>query len=330
METALELVKTSIGDSSLKQNKTFFNGMVGLYSLATVICSNLAYKNRTSKYFHLLLNHIDDVNLNENQLFNGYSGLVSCILFVYEHLPDEFEDKSELLPLLGKYTRRMFSDSMEIKHSLKGYKQFGAAVGLAGILFVLMHDGKLLSEQSHKAAILSHLEKLVQLNQGGSFPVSDSPFSGEINDPLRNQWCQGAPGIIFTLVKAYNVFGDEKYLKVAEEVAEKIWERGLVLKGANLCHGVCGNAYSFLALYNATSNDKKEKYLYYASQFCVAAANPEINCQFIGFPCSRKVMGIPDYPFSLMEGIAGEACFYLDMLRPSLAQFPGFGWKDIL
>ena len=39
-----------------------------------------------------------------------------------------------------------------------------------------------------------------------------------------------------------------KYLAAARRCADVVWHRGLLKKGDGLCHGIAGNAYSFLAL----------------------------------------------------------------------------------
>ena len=38
----------------------------------------------------------------------------------------------------------------------------------------------------------------------------------------------------------------------------------------------------------------------------------------------RFVMGTPDYPYSLMEGTAGDLHFYADLIDPENAYFPGY------
>lgn len=48
------------------------------------------------------------------------------------------------------------------------------------------------------------------------------------------------------------MFKDEKYLKLALGAGEVVWQRGLLRKGYSICHGVAGNAYSFLDLYQTT------------------------------------------------------------------------------
>ncbi|MBO8590027.1 hypothetical protein INN88_15650, partial [Staphylococcus aureus] len=66
-------------------------------------------------------------------------------------------------------------------------------------------------------------------------------------------WCHGAPGIALTLAKAAKVFQDEEFLKAAGDAQEVVWNRGL-LKRVGICHGVSGNTYVFLSLYQLTGN----------------------------------------------------------------------------
>ena len=62
------------------------------------------------------------------------------------------------------------------------------------------------------------------------------------------------------------MFGDAKYLNIAKECNTVIWKRGLLRKGYGICHGVAGNAYAFLALYNLTND---QKYIYYATKVSI-------------------------------------------------------------
>ena len=40
---------------------------------------------------------------------------------------------------------------------------------------------------------------------------------------------------------------------------------------------------------------------------------------------TRKIIGVPDYPYSLMEGISGDICFLSDLLRDDDdTRFPAF------
>ena len=57
------------------------------------------------------------------------------------------------------------------------------------------------------------------------------------------------------LLKAHllQVFGDRKYLDAAVDCGEVVWDRGLLRKGYGLCHGVAGNAYTFMQLFRLTT-----------------------------------------------------------------------------
>lgn len=38
----------------------------------------------------------------------------------------------------------------------------------------------------------------------------------------------------------------------------------------------------------------------------------------------RYSVGMPDFPFSLMEGLGGTLCYCCDLLYPDTAAFPGY------
>lgn len=52
------------------------------------------------------------------------------------------------------------------------------------------------------------------------------------------------------------VFGKEKYLDAALKCGEVVWRHGLLKKGYGICHGVAGNAYTFLCLFKQTGDQK--------------------------------------------------------------------------
>uniref|UniRef100_A0A8C5VT83 LanC-like protein 2 n=1 Tax=Microcebus murinus TaxID=30608 RepID=A0A8C5VT83_MICMU len=111
------------------------------------------------------------------------------------------ERKTERCPLLYQWHRKQY---------------VGAAHGMAGIYYMLMHN---------ETDCLVH-------------------------------WCHGAPGVVHMLMQAYKVFREEKYLKEAMECSDVIWQRGLLQKGYGICHGTAGNGYSFLSLYQLTQDKK--------------------------------------------------------------------------
>jgi lantibiotic modifying enzyme len=179
----------------------------------------------------------------------------------------------------------------------------GAAHGIASILHTLLHFPEHI--EPYRKLIVGTLDYLLSLRlPSGNYPSS----VGSSRDDLV-QFCHGAPGVAMVFQKAFEVYKDEKYLKAAEGAAEVVWDRGLLKKGNSLCHGVCGNGYVFLSLFRSTKNPE---YLYKA--LCFAEWS---------FDASHA-LDEPDRPYSLMEGIAGWGCFYLDCLNPDSAYFPCF------
>nr|CAI5840624.1 unnamed protein product [Callosobruchus analis] len=88
------------------------------------------------------------------------------------------------------------------------------------------------------------------------FPSGNFPSSLGRDVDKYVQWCHGAPGFVYLFCEAYKVFHDPKYLQLASECGDVVWERGLLKKGYSICHGVAGNAYCFLELYQTTKVDQ--------------------------------------------------------------------------
>ncbi|KAH8490420.1 hypothetical protein H0E87_022811 [Populus deltoides] len=151
-------------------------------------------------------------------------------------------------------------------------------------------------------------------------------------------WCHGAPGIALTLVKAVKVgalcpsgnyfaaalykiemcnaqvFGDKEFLEAAINAAEVVWNRGL-LKRVGICHGISGNAYVFLSLYQLTGNIE---FLYKAKAFTCFLLDRAHKL----IPAGEMHGG--DSPYSMFEGMGGMAYLFLDMIDPSKARFPAY------
>ncbi|XP_004291663.1 PREDICTED: lanC-like protein GCR2 [Fragaria vesca subsp. vesca] len=188
-----------------------------------------------------------------------------------------------------------------------GKKYWGAAHGLAGIMYVLMTVQLKPEEVEDVKGTLRYMIK-------NCFPSGNYLSSeGSESDRLVH-WCHGAPGVALTLVKAAEVFGDEEFVQAAIDAGEVVWRRGL-LKRVGLCHGISGNTYVFLSLYRFTG---KVEYLYRAKAFACFLYDraPRL--------ISEGRMHGGDRPYSLFEGVGGMAHLFLDMTDPSEARFPGY------
>ncbi|XP_024620114.1 lanC-like protein 2 isoform X1 [Neophocaena asiaeorientalis asiaeorientalis] len=201
------------------------------------------------------------------------------------------EKKAERCPLLYQWHRKQY---------------VGAAHGMAGIYYMLMQPAAKVDQETLTEMVKPSIDYMRHKRfRSGNYPSS---LSNETDRLVH--WCHGAPGVIHTLMQAYKVFKEEKYLKDAMECSDVIWQRGLLRKGYGICHGTAGNGYSFLSLYHLT---RDKKYLYRACKFAEW-------CLEYGTHGCR----IPDRPYSLFEGMAGTVHFLSDILAPEASRFPAF------
>lgn len=189
-----------------------------------------------------------------------------------------------------------------------GERYWGAAHGLAGIMNVLL-DVELKPDE------FEDVKGTLKYMINNCFPSGNYSTSEE--DRKRDvlvHWCHGAPGIALTLVKAVKVFGDKEFLEAAINAAEVVWNRGL-LKPVGICHGISGNAYVFLSLYQLTGNIE---FLYKAKAFTCFLLDRAHKLTSAG------EMHGGDSPYSMFEGMGGMAYLFLDMIDPSKARFPAY------
>lgn len=103
------------------------------------------------------------------------------------------------------------------------------------------------------------------------------------------------------LIKAYEIFKEERYLDEAKNVSEVVWQRGLLKKGLGLCHGISGNGYVFLHLYRVTG---EQKYLHRALQFSFFGMSDK---------CREEAWPQPSKPYSLFNGLCAAVCYLADL-----------------
>jgi len=226
---------------------------------------------------------------------------------------------------LGTELSRRFPDNALAQSPLAyrfpskdGAVYFGAAHGLGGVLYALLQLPERCLHSRAREAITGALDLLVSIqSKEGNFPAD---IRGSGLDLFH--WCHGAPGILPTLCRAYEVFGDERYRDAARRAADAVWSFGLLRKGHGVCHGIAGSALSLLAMYRTTGN---ERYRYRALRMCEATWS-ERCLAVIGqsHDPQRYRPGVPDLPYSLMEGKAGLLYAYIAMQCPQQGTFPGY------
>ncbi|XP_075969555.1 lanC-like protein 2 [Anticarsia gemmatalis] len=323
-ESNSDLLKTALEYIDLDRLKgrriSFLCGDAGPLAIATIISYKLGSRRPESlpDYKTLaqnLMSLISLLNDSPDELLYGKAGYLYALLFVNKHIHGK-----ELIPaihiekVISSIVRSGKQFSLEMKSESPLLWQWhdkiylGAAHGMAGILYMLLQARIFINIVEMRSYIRPAIDWL--LNQrfpSGNFPSS---LSGSSSDRLV-QWCHGAPGFVQLCVLAAQVFGEESYMKIAHQACDIIWQRGLLTKGYSICHGVSGNAYAFINMYQAT---KKPVYLYRA-------------CCFMEW-CAVERRGTelhhPDRPASLFEGIVGRIYLAQDITNVLDAKFPAY------
>ncbi|CAJ1414872.1 unnamed protein product [Effrenium voratum] len=246
----------------------------------------------------------------------GY--LHGCLLF-----QKVLGEDAQLKRTISDLARLMLARGVEnARHNFRGshvmwewYREryMGAAHGVVGIIFMLLHVPELLDAQC-----LDTIRQTLQwLATARAAPGNWPAVLGDRRAECVH-FCHGAPGAVFLYCKAYEVLREKQWLDLAQELwcngeaGELVWKYGLLKKGPGICHGIAGNGYTFLSLYRLTGD---AHWLARAYHFAEQMATRQVKEQ------SRK----PDTPYSLYEGLAGTVCFLMDLrLRPKEAAFPLF------
>jgi hypothetical protein len=120
--------------------------------------------------------------------------------------------------------------------------------------------------------------------------------------PIRTQWCHGAPGIVSSL----GSFAprNEELTALLVEGGDLTWRAGPLMKGGGLCHGTAGNGYAFLKLLERTGD---ELWLDRARAFAMHAL--------------EQIERRERDRYTLMTGAPGTALYLLDCLQVN-AGFP--------
>lgn len=224
----------------------------------------------------------------------------------------------------GRWLLKWPQDSRREKHYV------GGAHGLAGTLTLLMCLPPALLPPGAATQLLRQALLCVRLQDAdtGNFPSSE----GKSDPPRLCQWCHGAPGFIPLMAAAVRLARSQRSLPaghaqaVAADLADRVerecaasaaeaavcvWQRGVLTKGASMCHGTGGNAMLLLSHYRLTSEAR--------------VALQALRMVHLALT-TRGGLGLGgDRPYSLMEGFGGVLCAVCAVLAPDAGiAFPGY------
>ena len=316
LEVSCEVIEACTnGLTDNSYSVAFYTGPSGLQALRAVIYYSLGKEEEVLLSIKALFKASEAFNESgfEFEILYGVAGYLQSLLFALKHLPKRFFDQKQLMTIVHQCFDLLCDNRMNsINFAFHHTRYFGAAHGMAGILLVMMHFPALVALPRYEAKIQNSLDLLMcQEKPPGAFICSMG------NPEHVYQWCHGNPGIVATLLQAHKIYGQQKYLDTAKRATNEIWKMGLILKGFDLCHGILGNAYSFLQMYQHT---QERKYLEMAYSFCCAQTDSRI---LTAISTSNDTTQ-PEEPLGLMEGLAGHGCFNLDIQQPDSASFPAY------
>jgi hypothetical protein len=231
---------------------------------------------------------------------------------------------------------------------MEGYYSHGAAHGQTGILSILLACELSEEQQQEISATVTALCRICIENRGHlPMSVPDRPETPERTSPLV-QLCHGPPGLLILLSVVYgntsfvDRFWRPEWDQALYLATEKVWDEGLLSKGGNLCHGLSGNAWALLSIYNVYDNysdvlqqaknkrmaelersasarvsGKPEDIL--SADYFLSRALPFMSLTLESPPYSDSMkiksrfdFRAPDRPYSLCEGLAGEICAWAE------------------
>lgn len=313
LTSALRVNLAAAENDTYSNRPTFFMGKCGVFTLKAAIDQN---ENAVLK----LLEIDRDLDLYESELLYGLAGYLYCLLFVLSRFTiTQYKDAIlEAVNTIVQELIRRGDKNRILKYEWHGKRYLGGAHGTFGILQTLLLSKPYL-QFNIDLYIKSTLDYLISLQfPSGNFPSSEGKEGAELV-----HICHGATGAVFPLCEAFSVYGDNKYIEAAIRAGDLIWEKGLLIKGYGLCHGIAGNGYAFLKLYKTTGDNK----WYYRA---IAFADKILSDEDLRRKISeyedpqRKEIGVPDTPYSYMEGYGGTLCFLIDLLNPSEARLEGY------
>ena len=188
-----------------------------------------------------------------DELLYGRVGYLYCLLLLRRELGEVSVPSLYIRRVLeavlrsGQILSRDTKSRSALMFSWHDKVYIGAAHGLAGILTVLLQARDHLTPAEMKELVRPSVDYVLNLQMdSGNFPSS----KGNDRDRLVH-FCHGGPGLVHLLLTAHQVWAPEdgKYLSAALRAGEVVWQRGLLRKGPGLCHGVAGNGYALLHLY---------------------------------------------------------------------------------
>lgn len=173
----------------------------------------------------------------DNEYLSGRAGTLALLRMVRHFVPAAADQVTACMPPLIKHILG------EIPWRFHGHRYIGAAHGDIGILTQLVLSDHELGTNAIVEAQLN--EQLDLQTSDGHWFITPDPKLGE--DDLVH-FCHGSPGFVLSLLAMRPFVRPElqaRFDKAVELGRKEVWEKGLLRKEPNLCHGIPGNMLAF-------------------------------------------------------------------------------------
>ncbi len=277
---------------------SFYYGKSGVY----IVQAMTAYSMGDEETYNSAINSYADIvdgasEHDQIELNKGIAGLLLGCCLLTEHTHD-YNDK---IISCGNRLYTMLADAIQSESKMKYY---GIAHGWGGVYLSMMRWDAANRRQSHKVvpAGLSALLEKVDITEG----CSVLPMKKSKKLEYVPWWCNGASGCVHLWLEAYEHLKDEQYLTAAIQAGEFVWQSSHNVANQDICCGQAGWGYSFLALYQATEDNK------WLDRANVCANN-----------LRQNVINSP-FLFGTYKGSLGILLFLMDMQKPLNASMPLF------
>lgn len=237
---------------------------------------------------------------SENEYLSGRAGTLALLRVVKYFVPSA---GAQVTACVRPLVEHVLSS---VPWSFGGHRYIGAAHGDIGILTqVILSDPEFARGNAIVEAQLSEL--LDQQTPSGHWMILAHSTRG--GDDVV-EFCHGSPGFIISLIAIRGFINNPEIRARADKAIElgrqEVWEKGLLRKQPNLCHGITGNMLALEKL------EQKEHFMAHAT----AEKMDE------GIVNGDFVKGVDQY--GLQWGEAGRAWGWLIMDTGMDLQWPGY------
>ncbi|KAJ6249186.1 lanc-like protein [Anaeramoeba flamelloides] len=302
----------------------FLKGRTGSLALASVIYSLSGDDTTAKEYIAEAASHYDTVSVDSPfDLDSGMAGMLYTARYLKKFFGKDMIEQSRVdnvastLYQLGLKYYNSTIKALQFGPAFNGMHRIGEGLfGSGGVIYQLLQEDWLLNNPQALADVKSTIDYYLSTQRPNGQIYDDFHDDGK-----RIQWCHGIPGLIPIFLKAYEVFGEEKYLDAAKLGSDLVAQKGVLVKGMLLCHGVVGNVYQLFNLYAKTKDETYRSKAY--SMVLTALQNPLLTdtSKWISYDCLAS-------SFFVSSG-GGMLSLFSDMLahtnEPEKLSMPAFG-----